>query len=177
MKVKSVICIMPYTCLDRCKLSWLQFIDKWSTAPLPQLFYNAHVHVAFKVWSSDVARPLSYKTKITYFFKTKTGQAKTKTKTTITFSRPRPLFLKTVKLLTQDHWRSQKFWLGLEKFLSRCFGDVMVMTSLKWRHNYILKFVFVIISFKIHHLSKSRNFRSPILKVKRRWGRFLKICY
>jgi len=40
--------------------------------------------------SSDVARPLSYKTKITYLFKTKTktGQAKTKT----TFSKPRPLF-------------------------------------------------------------------------------------
>jgi len=31
------------------------------------------------VVSSDVARPLSYKTKTTYFFKTKTGQAKTKT--------------------------------------------------------------------------------------------------
>jgi len=27
----------------------------------------------------------------------------------------------------------------------------MVMTSLKWRHNYILKFDFVIISFKSHH--------------------------
>jgi len=38
--------------------------------------------------TSDVARPLSYKT--TYFFKNKTGQAKTKTMTT--FSRPRPLF-------------------------------------------------------------------------------------
>jgi len=25
------------------------------------------------------------------------------------FSRPRSLFLKTIKLLTQDHWRSQKF--------------------------------------------------------------------
>jgi len=35
--------------------------------------------------ASDVARPLSYKTKITYFSKTKTGQDKTKT----TFSRPR----------------------------------------------------------------------------------------
>jgi len=33
--------------------------------------------------TSDVARPLSYKTKTTYFFKTKTGQSKT---------RPRPLF-------------------------------------------------------------------------------------
>jgi len=36
--------------------------------------------------ASDVARPLSYKTKTTYFFKTKTGQTKT------TFSRPRLLF-------------------------------------------------------------------------------------
>jgi len=34
---------------------------------------------------------------------TKTGQAKTKTKIKTTFSRPRPLFLKTIKLLTQDH--------------------------------------------------------------------------
>jgi len=72
---------------------------------------------------SDVARLLSYKTKTTYFFKTKTGQAKTKT----TFSRPRPLFLKSIKLLTQDRWRSQKFWLGrakIKKFLWRYFGDV-----------------------------------------------------
>jgi len=46
----------------------------------------------------------------------------------------------------------------------------MVMTSLKWRHNYILKFDFIIISFKNHYLSKSRNFRSPILKIKRHWG-------
>jgi len=42
---------------------------------------------------SDVARPLNYKTNTTYFFKTKTA------------------FLKTIKLLTLDHWRSQKFWL------------------------------------------------------------------
>jgi len=46
----------------------------------------------------------------------------------------------------------------------------MVMTSLKRHHNYILKFDFVIISFKNHYLAKSHNFRSPILKVKRRWG-------
>jgi len=45
-----------------------------------------------------VVRPLSYKTKTTYFFKTKTGQAKTKT----TLSRPKPLFLKTIKLLNQN---------------------------------------------------------------------------
>jgi len=50
---------------------------------------------------SDVEWSLSYKTKTTYFFKTKT-----------TFSRPRPLCLKTIKFFTQDHWRSQKFWLG-----------------------------------------------------------------
>jgi len=43
------------------------------------------------VYSSDVARPLSYKTKTTYFSKTKTA------------------FLKIIKLLTQDHWRNQKF--------------------------------------------------------------------
>jgi len=64
----------------------------------------------FLILISDVARPsLSYKTKITYFFKTKTGQAKTKTKTKTAFSRPRRLFLKTFKLLTQYRWRSQKF--------------------------------------------------------------------
>jgi len=60
--------------------------------------------------SSDVARPQNNNTKTTYFFKIKTGQIKTKA----TFSRPtpRPLFLKTIKLLTKDHGRSQKFWLG-----------------------------------------------------------------
>jgi len=112
--------------------------------------------------TSDVARPLTYKTKTTCFIKTKTDQAKTKT----TFSRPRPIFLKTIKLLTQDHWRSQKFWLGgaqIRKFwlggaqirkkpcdviLVAFFGDIMVITSLKWRHNYILKFDFVIIGLK-----------------------------
>jgi len=87
-----------------------------------------------------VARPLSYKTK--------TGQAKTKT-----------AFFKAIKLLTQDHWRSQKFWWeGFKlEILWRYFGDVMA--------NYILKFDFVIISFKNHYLVKSRNFRSLILKI------------
>jgi len=119
-------------------------------------------------YTSDVARPLSYKTKTT-------------------FSRPRPLLLKTIKLLTQDHWRSQKFWLGgaqIGKILVTFLRDVMVITSWKWRHNYILKFDFVIISFKNHYLAKSQKFKSPILKIKRRWRRkapgawrFLKICY
>jgi len=44
-------------------------------------------------------------------------------------------------------------------------GDEMMMTSLKLRHNYILKFDFVITSFKNHYLAKSRNFKSPILKI------------
>jgi len=100
--------------------------------------------------ANDAARPLSYKTKTAFF-----------------------------KLLTQDHWRSQKVWLRgaqigkkfCDVILVLFFGDVMVMTSLKWRHHYILKFNFVIISFKNHHLAKSRNFRSPILEVMRRWGR------
>jgi len=37
----------------------------------------------------------------------------------------------------------------------------------------VMKFVslFVIISFKNHYLAKSRNFRSPILKVNERWER------
>jgi len=40
------------------------------------------------------------------------------------------------------HWRSQKFWLGgaqIGKILWRYFGDVMVVTSLKWRHIYIFE--------------------------------------
>jgi len=71
--------------------------------------------------TSDVARPLSYKTKTktTYFFKTKTA------------------FLKTIKLLTQDHWRRQKFWLGeaqigkifVTLFWWRNGDDVTEMTS------------------------------------------------
>jgi len=67
------------------------------------------------VFSDEARSALSYKNKTAYFFKSKTGQVKTKT----TFSRPRPLFLKTIKLLTQDHWLSQKFdWEGpkLENF-------------------------------------------------------------
>jgi len=94
-------------------------------------------------------------------------------KTTFSRPRPTPLFLKTIKLLPQDHWRSQKFWLGeaqIEKFLWRYIGNVMLITSRKWRHNYILRFDFVIISFKNHYLAKSWNFKSPILKTKRRCG-------
>jgi len=70
--------------------------------------------------TSVVASPLSYKTKtkIIYFCQDqgqdRSGQDRSgqdqdqdhffKTKTKIAF-------LKTIKLLTQDHWRSQKFWL------------------------------------------------------------------
>jgi len=132
--------------------------------------FSAHLIyiILFKVQLSDVARPLSYKTKITYFFKTKTGQAKT------TFSRPRPFFkdhqiikFKTTGVARNFDWEGPK----LEKILWRYFGDVSWwrhgVTSLKWRHNYILKFDFVIISFKTNHLAKLRNFKSPILKIKR----------
>jgi len=122
------------------------------------------------VLGSDVARPLSYKTKTTYFFKMKTKTI---------FSRPRSLFVKAIKLLTQDHWRSQKFRLGgvqirknfCDVILVTFLRDVMVMTSRKRRHNYILMFDLFIISFKNHHLAKSQNFKSPILKIKRRWDR------
>jgi len=53
----------------------------------------------------------------------------------------------------------------LEELVWRYVGDVMVMTSLKWRQNYILKFDFVIIGFKNYYLDKSRNFNSSILKI------------
>jgi len=46
------------------------------------------------------------------------------------------------------HWCSQKFWWGLWRFLMTFFGDIMAMTSLKWRHNWFFKFDFVIISLK-----------------------------
>jgi len=112
--------------------------------------YDAETHFMYRIdrisnQTNDVARPQSYKTKTTYFFKAKTGQTKT------TFSGPRPLFFRTIKLLTQDHWRSQKFWLRgaqIGKIFVTIFWGRFLVTSLKWRHNYNLKFDFVIISFK-----------------------------
>jgi len=63
-------------------------------------------------------------------------------------------------------------------------GDVIVMMSLKWRHNYIFEVRFGHNQLEKTNLAKSRNFRWPILKVKERWERrapsawrFLKICY
>jgi len=118
--------------------------------------------------TSDVARPLSYKTKTTYFFKT----------------RPRPPF-QDLDRFFKDHQIINprplaqpeiliERGLNWKKNLWRYFGDVMVMTSLKWRHKYILKFDFVIIIFKNHHLAKSRNFRSPNLKHKQEvWKTYL----
>jgi len=63
----------------------------------------------------------------------------------------------------------------------------MAFTSLKWQNGVIidfLKFGFVIISLKKYNLAKLRNFSSPKLKIKGRWGqrapsawRFLNICY
>jgi len=50
-------------------------------------------------------------------------------------------------------------------------SDLMVMTY--WNDVIIIFLMldFVIISLKNHNLAKSRNFRSPILKVQKRWGR------
>jgi len=55
----------------------------------------------------------------------------------------------------------------LEKIVT-FFGDVMVITS---QNDVItfLKFDFVIINLKYQNLAKSRNFKTPILKVKGRW--------
>jgi len=59
------------------------------------------------------------------------------------------------------------------KILWRYFGDVF-----QWRNgDYVtkmtefLKFNFVIISLKNHNFVKLRNFSSPKLKIKGRWGR------
>jgi len=78
-------------------------------------------------------------------------------------------------------WGGEANWKKFcDVILVTFFGDVVVMTSLKRRHNYIFEVWFVIISFKNHYLAKSWNFKSPILKVKERsggaWG-LLKICY
>jgi len=97
---------------------------------------------------SDVARPLSYKTKTTAFFKDHK------------IINPRPLAQPESLIERGPNWKS-----FCDVILVTFFGDVMVMTSLLWRRSYILKFDFVIISFKKHYLAKSRNFRSPILKV------------
>jgi len=51
------------------------------------------------------------------------------------------------------------------------FVDVMAMTSQNDVITDFLKFDFVTISLKNYNLVKSRNFRSPILKIKGRWGR------
>jgi len=47
------------------------------------------------------------------------------------------------------------------------FCDVILVTYVI---NYFLEFDFVTISLKKYNLVKSPNFRSPILKIKRRWG-------
>jgi len=96
------------------------------------------VSESLNLLTSDVARLLSFKTKTTYFFKTKTKTVQAKTKTNTTFSRSRPLFSKTINLLTQTTGVPRNFdWEGpkLEKIcdviLVTFFGDVMVMKSLK----------------------------------------------
>jgi len=97
-----------HSCFALLKIS--NYCNKWGLTASKIIFIPLLICIFWQKifekfnWNRDVARPLSYKTKNTYFFKT--GQAKT------AFSRPRPLFLKTIKLLTQDRWHSQKFWLG-----------------------------------------------------------------
>jgi len=109
-----------------------------------------------------------------HFFKTKTAFFKDHQ-----FINPRPL----TNVARNFDWERPKLENFCDVILVTFFGGVIVMTSPNWRHNYNLKFNFVIISFKNRYLAKSRNFRSPILKVKRRWRRkvpsawrFLKIC-
>jgi len=48
------------------------------------------------------------------------------------------------------------------------FGDVIMMTSLKWRQNWFVKDRFCHNQFekKTHNLAKSRNFRLPTSKTK-----------
>jgi len=68
--------------------------------------------------------------------------------------------------------KSSKLETFCDVILVAIVGDVFVMMSLKWRHNCICKFDFVIISLKKHNLGKPHNFRSPISKVKERcWVR------
>jgi len=147
-----------------------------------QLCNKFSYNFATLYWLSDVARPLSYKTKTTYFFKTKTGQAKTKTAffKDHQIINPRP---KTTGIALNFDWEGPKLENFCNVNLVTFLGYVMVMTPLEWRHNYTLKFDCVVISFKNHNLAKSRNFKL-ILRIKRRWGRkassawrFLKICY
>jgi len=75
------------------------------------------------------------------------------------------------------HWRRpsrKSWWVGNEKKLWCYFGDVtwltkMAMTSLKWRQNWFFEVRFRHNQLENHNLTKSRNFRLPVLKVKVRW--------
>jgi len=62
-------------------------------------------------------------------------------------------------------WEGPKLKNFCDVILVTFLDDVMVITSRKWRHNSMLKFDFVIISFKNYYLAKSRNFKSLILKI------------
>jgi len=53
-----------------------------------------------------------------------------------------------------------KWKKNLWRYFSDVFGDIITMTSLKWRHNWFLKFDFVIISLTKQNFATSRNFRS-----------------
>jgi len=72
------------------------------------------------------------------------------------FFKTKAAFFKDHQIINPRHWRSQKFeresnWKNYcNVTLVRFFGDAVVMTSLKWRHNYGIfwSFDFVIFSFK-----------------------------
>jgi len=57
----------------------------------------------------------------------------------------------------------KSFDIGLVTF----FGDVITLTSRKWRHNWFFQVRFCHNQYekKNHNLAKSRNFRSPKSKV------------
>jgi len=80
--------------------------------------------------------------------------------------------------------RGPKLEKNCDAILVTFFVDVMVKTSLKWRHNYIVEVQLCHNQLKKTLFGQTRNFRSPILKVKGRWGRkapsawrFLKMYY
>jgi len=75
------------------------------------------------------------------FFKTKTAFFKDHQ-----IINPRPLAKPEILIGRGPNWK-----IFVTLLWWRFFGAVMMMTSLKLRHNYILKFDFVVISFKNHH--------------------------
>jgi len=71
----------------------------------------------------------------------------------------------TLQLYSNNHWRSQKFWLWRGQIWKKFV--TLFWWHFRWRNGndditIFLKFNFVIISLKKHNLAKSRSFMSPI---------------